>query len=91
VCDELRFGVVPDILHAALLGAMLDEAPVGVIVYDRELRIVSANRALERNQPIIDRPHDRRLNAAHRRLKTLRMHFEPDPFVFPNRYSAIIR
>ena len=38
---------MPDILHAALLGAMLDEAPVGVIVYDRELRIVSANRALE--------------------------------------------
>jgi PAS domain S-box-containing protein len=38
--------------RAALLGAMLDEAPVGVIVYDRELRIVCANRALERMEGI---------------------------------------
>lgn len=38
--------------RAALLGAMLDEAPVGVIVYDRELRIVCVNRALERMEGI---------------------------------------
>lgn len=38
--------------RAALLGAMLAEAPVGVIVYDRELRIVCVNRALERMEGI---------------------------------------
>jgi signal transduction histidine kinase len=37
---------------AGVLGALLDDAPLGVVLYDRELRIVRVNRTVERMRRI---------------------------------------
>lgn len=34
--------------HESILGAILEATPLGVVIYDRELRIVRVNRAVER-------------------------------------------
>jgi signal transduction histidine kinase len=49
---------------AGLLGAVLDAAPLGVVLYDRELRIVRVNRAVERLGTILPRHIGRRLTEA---------------------------
>jgi PAS domain S-box-containing protein len=45
VMHELSEDALPG--EADILGAMMDGAPVGVVVYDRDLRIMRVNRAVE--------------------------------------------